>query len=129
MFQEVWPHLFKLAKAGKSPVAKVSGVEALAMVCFCCSEDPVSTHEIMGQLQGLWKQGKRRHISLYVTMLLLLQPLFLCCPGIPCFRPPGATTSAAAAVAAGLAASEGAGDAGVLGRANKEWMQHFGTAD
>jgi len=57
-FQEVWPHLYKLAKAGKSPVAKVAGVEALAVVCFCCSEDTVSTHEVMGQLQGLWKQGE-----------------------------------------------------------------------
>ena len=57
-FQEVWPHLYKLAKAGKSPVAKVAGVEALAVVCFCCSEDPISTHEVMGQLQGLWKQGE-----------------------------------------------------------------------
>jgi hypothetical protein len=57
-FQEVWPHLYKLAKGGKSPVAKVAGVDALAVVCFCCSEDPVSTHEVMGQLQGLWKQGE-----------------------------------------------------------------------
>jgi hypothetical protein len=57
MFAEVQSDLVKVAKSAKAPAARVAGVEALAVVCFCCSEDPQSTVETMEVLQDMWRPG------------------------------------------------------------------------
>lgn len=77
VLEEVSPDLEAVAKNGKGPAAKVSAIEALAVVTFVCSEGEHSTLEVLEKLRRIWgkaaspqvKAAGIRSFSFLVTSL------------------------------------------------------------